>query len=178
LGNRWKILQVFGSNLFFGYDIGTRNARKLIKDFTSLVEGVNSSLAQSAVMLGMAKVCPEMINDAFCVTFIFFSKIGFLSHSFGSKYASKPIKDSKETDSRLVSKKDWHPGPGILSQKGENMFALRCRPQRTPNVKQKHFLKSEVEDLMNPYRFEQLFRSISWLAMVLQSSANGLGQRG
>ena len=34
-----------------------------------------------------------------------FVEIGFLSHNFGSKYAIKPIKDSKGADFSLVSKR-------------------------------------------------------------------------
>jgi len=46
-----------------------------------------------------------MANDTFCLTFLFLSKMGFLSHNFGSRYASKPINNSKDTDYSLVYKK-------------------------------------------------------------------------
>jgi len=68
----------------------------------------------------------------------FCPKLCFLSHNFGSSYASKPIKDFKDADYSLVSKKSWakngsqgwRSGPGILGEKGENMYR---HPQRTPN---------------------------------------------
>jgi len=69
-----------------------------------------------------------MANDTFCLTFLFLSKMGFLSHNFGSRYASKPINNSKDTDYSLVYKKnallDWRPAPGTLGQKGESMPPL------------------------------------------------------
>jgi len=66
---------------------------------------------------------------AFCATFLFLSKIGFLSQNFGSRYAGKPIKCSKDADFSLVSKKirakndllGWRPGPDKFGQKFENI---------------------------------------------------------
>jgi len=57
-------------------------------------------------------------------------QIGFLSHNFGSRYARKPIKDSKDSDHSLIFNKKikpkngwlgWRPESGKLGQKGENM---------------------------------------------------------
>jgi len=57
----------------------------------------------------------------------------FFRRNFGSRYARKPIKDSKDADYSLVYKQiliqkigslGWLPGPGILGQKGENMPLL------------------------------------------------------
>jgi len=57
----------------------------------------------------------------------------FLSLNFGSRYARKPIKGSKDSDHSLDSKKiliqkmfslGWHPGPGKVDQKGKNMPPL------------------------------------------------------
>jgi len=70
------------------------------------LEGLNSSLAQSAAELWLAKVWPQMANITFSETFLFLSKSGFFRHNFGS---SNSIKGSKDADHSLVSKK-------ILSQ--------------------------------------------------------------
>ena len=71
-------------------------------------------------------------------SFLFLPKIGFLSHNFGSRYARKPIKGSKDwAENGLLH---WGPGPGKLGQRGRNMPPLWCHPQKTPNSKQKnHF---------------------------------------
>jgi len=59
----------------------------------------------------------------------FFTKFCFLSHNLGSRYARKPIKDSKNSDDSLVSKK-------ILSQKiiGLVPRAKQPQPQRRENM--------------------------------------------
>jgi len=75
--------------------------------------GLNSSLAQSTAELWLTKVWPEMANDTFCVTFLFLSKM-FFSHNFGSRYASKPIKGSKDADYNLVCKIILSPKNGSL----------------------------------------------------------------
>jgi len=50
----------------------------------------------------------------------------FLCHNFGSRYARKPLKGSKDSGDSLVSKKnlsekiyslDWRPGPRKVGQK-------------------------------------------------------------
>jgi len=81
---------------------------------------LNSSIAQSAAELWLDKMWPEVGNDTFCVTFLFLSKIGFLSHNFGFRYARKPIKGSKDADFSLVSKK-------TLAKKWLAGLALRTR---------------------------------------------------
>jgi len=44
---------------------------------TTALEGLNSSLAQSAAELWMAKIWPEMANYTFCVIFYFCQKCFF-----------------------------------------------------------------------------------------------------
>jgi len=69
-------------------------------------EGVNSSLSSSsAAELWLTKTCSERANYIFRETFLFLSKFGFLSHNFGSRYARKPFKGSKNSDHSLVSNK-------------------------------------------------------------------------
>jgi len=59
---------------------------------------VDSSLAESAAELLLASVCAERANHTFGVTALFLWKIGFLSHHFGSSYARKPTKGSKDLE--------------------------------------------------------------------------------
>ena len=111
-----------------------------------VLEGLNSSLAQFAAELWRTKICPERANHIFLGSFLFFSKIGFLSHNFGSRYATKPIKPSKEYPSFQINFKQkngllgWRLGPGKLGQK-ENMPPLWRQPQKTQTQNQK-FLKN------------------------------------
>jgi len=79
-----------------------------------------------------------------------------LRHNFGSRYASKPVKGSKDLDDRLDSKKTlsqnngsltWRPGSDNLSHKDENMPPLGRQPKKTQNEKK---FKSKLEDLLNP----------------------------
>jgi len=65
---------------------------------------LNSSLAQSAAEVWLAKICPVNANHTFCVT-LFLSKIEFLSYNLGSSYARKPIKGFKDIDFSLVFQK-------------------------------------------------------------------------
>ena len=71
-----------------------------------------------------------------------------LWHSFGSRYARKPIKVSKDLDDSLVSKKnlnekirslDCRPGPRKVRHKTQKRTNTYDVPQRTPNPKRKHF---------------------------------------
>ena len=75
--------------------------------FHEPLEGLNSSLSQSALRVMAAKIFPDRANYTFCETFLFLSKAGFSSHNFGSRYASKSIKGSQNAHYRLVSKKNW-----------------------------------------------------------------------
>jgi len=59
---------------------------------------------------------------------------------FGSRYASKLIKGSEESDHSLVSKQKtwakngslgWCPKPGKLCQKGKNIPPLWYHPQKS-----------------------------------------------
>jgi len=92
---------------------------------------LNSSLARSAAELWLAKVCPEMANVTFCETLIFVKNC-FLSHKFGSRYASRSIKGSKDADQSQFQKNlerkngalDWRPGRGKIGQKRENIPPL------------------------------------------------------
>jgi len=85
----------------------TPNPKLIIFFYSELqdFEGLNSSLAQSAAELWLTRAWPEIANVTFCETFLCLSKTGFLSHNFGSRYASKSIKGSKHADQSLVSKK-------------------------------------------------------------------------
>jgi len=49
----------------------------LNKSLHESLQGLNSSLAQSAAELWLAKVWPEMANYTFCETFRFLSKMSF-----------------------------------------------------------------------------------------------------
>jgi len=71
---------------------------------------LNSSLAQSAAKLWLAKVWSEMVIVTLCVFFKFLSEIRFLTHNFGYRHARKPIKGSNGADFSLVFK-------NVLSQK-------------------------------------------------------------
>jgi len=84
-----------------------------------------------------------MVNHTFCVTSLFLSKIGF-SHNFGFRYTTKSIKDAKDSDFGLVSKKhepknrslDWRPGPDKVGHKFENIPTCDVpHSQRNPNLK-------------------------------------------
>jgi len=86
------------------------------------------------------QVWPERENHIFCETFWILSKTGFLRHTFGSSYARKSIKGSKDADHSLVSIKNliqinsslgWRSGPSILSQKIENMSPLWRHPRKS-----------------------------------------------
>jgi len=67
-----------------------------------------------------------MADVTFCITFLFLSKIAFLSHNFGYRYVRKQIKGSKDAYFSLDSKKNlsekngllgWHPGPDEVGKK-------------------------------------------------------------
>jgi len=79
-----------------------------------------------------------MANVTFCVTFLFLSRIGFLSHNFGYRYARRLNKGSKDADFSLVSKKN-------LSQKWLVGLATRAR-QSWPKIrKHPHLRRSHRE---------------------------------
>jgi len=78
------------------------------------LQSSNSSLAQSAAELWLAKVCPKRANYAFSEKFWISSRTGFLTHNFGYRYASKSIKGSLDADVDLVFNK-------TLSQKKGSM---------------------------------------------------------
>ena len=77
-------------------------------------EPLNSSLAQSAAELWLAKVCPERVNYAFSEKFWIRPKTGFLTHNFGYRYAGMSIQSSIDADFHLVFNK-------TLSQKNGSM---------------------------------------------------------
>jgi len=71
-----------------------------------------------------------------------------MSHYFGSKYARKPIKGSKDSDHNLVSKKilsqkngslGWGPGPGKFGQKTKT-----CPPYDVTHRKPKSQTKNLI----------------------------------
>jgi len=108
---------------------------------------LNSSLAQSAAELWLTKVWPEIANAIFCVTYLFLSKIGFLSHNFSSRYARKSNKGSKDTDFGIVSKKgslDCPTGPDEVGQKFQNTSTYDV-PHREP--KTENFFSAETRRL-------------------------------
>ena len=116
----------------------------------------NTALAQSASELWLDEFFSKMANHTFHESFLFLSKIGFLSHSFVSRYDRKPIKNSKDADFSPVSKKrwakngslGWRPRPGKLGQNGQNMSPLWRQPQKTQN--EQFCFQSQAEDLPNP----------------------------
>ena len=69
------------------------------------LEGLNSSLAQSAVELWLAKLCRERVDHTFPATSWFLSKMEILSHHFGTIHARKSTKGSNDACDSLVSKK-------------------------------------------------------------------------
>jgi len=92
------------------------------------LQGLNSSLAQSAAKLQLAKVGPEVANYTFCETFRFLSKTGFLSHNSASRYARKSIKGSKDADFGLVQKKNLSQKYGSLGWRtGPDKFAKNSK---------------------------------------------------
>jgi len=67
-------------------------------------------------------------------------------HNFGSRYARKSVKGSKDADHSIVSNQilnqkngslGWRPGPGKVSLKGEIIPQLWRHLQKTPNLKRK-----------------------------------------
>ena len=77
---------------------------KTIRRHQSL-QGLNSSLAQSAAELYLAKVFPEREKHAFFETFWYLPKTVFLTHNFGYRYARRSIQGSLDADFGLVYKK-------------------------------------------------------------------------
>jgi len=88
-----------------------------------VITGLNSSLAPfSAAELWLAKGCPERANYAFSEKFWIRPKTGFLTHSFGYRYASESIRGSIDADFDLVFNK-------TLSQKSGSMGWGQGRPK-------------------------------------------------
>jgi len=80
-----------------------------------------------------------------------FTTFCFLWHNFGSRYARKPIKGSKDSDDSLVSKKnlrpnigplDWCPRPGKVGHKNAETPPLVTSPQENPKPKTEKFFMS------------------------------------
>ena len=69
------------------------------------MQGLNSSLAQSAADLWLDKLCPTREIYVFSEKFWIRPKTGFLTHNFGHKCASESIKDSTDGDFDLVFNK-------------------------------------------------------------------------
>jgi len=120
------------------------------------LEGLNSSLAQSAAQLWLVKLCPERENYTFSEKFWILLKTRFFSHNFGSRYASKSFKGSIDADFRLVYNKtlsqgngsmDWGPGSGKGGQKCEKLPSLWRHLQKTPNPKRKAFFSISTRRL-------------------------------
>jgi len=94
---------------------------------------LNSSLAQSAAELWLAKVCPKKANCAFSEKFRIRPKTVFFTHNFGYRYAGKSIKGSIDADFDLVFNKilrqkngsmGWGPGLAKGGQNFQNMTSL------------------------------------------------------
>jgi len=126
------------------------------------------------------QIWSEMVNVSFGETFRVLSKTGFLSHNFGSRYASKSIKGSKDADHSVVSKKRWSQKMaqwfGAQGQvnwpKTRKMPPLWSYPQKNLNSKQKMFVTNlNYKICWIHKRFEQLSSSIGWRVITLQSIA-------
>jgi len=75
-----------------------------------------------------------------------FCQTGFLNHNFGSRYASKSNKGSKDADPSLVSKKCWDKKMSHwIGARGQVKLAKNaktsCYPRKIPNLKRKKFFK-------------------------------------
>jgi len=87
-----------------------------------------------------------------------FNNVWFLAHIFGSRYATKPTKGSKDSNDNLVSNKilnqdidllDWHLGPGKIGPKIKKTL-LTSPPEKLKLETKKIFLQSQLEDVPNP----------------------------
>jgi len=88
-----------------------------------------------------------------------FDHFWFLWHNFGSRYARKPIKGSKDSYDSLVSitdlnekigSLDWRLGPSKVGHKNAKTPPLVTSPQENPKPKTETvFFESELEDLLN-----------------------------
>ena len=89
-----------------------------------------------------------------------FTQFWFMAHNFGSRYARKSIKRSKDADHSLVSKQNWAKKRLIglaprawwsWQKKRKNTHHLLCLP-REPQIKnEKKIFRSQLEDFMNPW---------------------------
>jgi len=106
-----------------------------------------------------------------------FTNFWVLRHKCGSRYAKKAIKVSKDSDDSLDTNKNLsqkngsvglRPRPDNLSQKHRPL----CRhPQRNPNSTRNKFVSNMNWKTSRVRRwFEQLFSSIGWRVMLVQSS--------
>ena len=109
-----------------------------------------------------------------------FTNFCFLSHNFGSRYARKPIKSSKDSEHVLVSKKSlkqktarsWRPGPGNLSQKGAKTCPHYDVTHTKPHAHNwKSFFNQNSKTCRIRRWFEQPSSSIGWWVMELKKVA-------
>ena len=116
-----------------------------------------------------------------------FDHFWILWRNFGSWYARKPIKGSKDSDDSLVSKKNssekfgslvWRPGRRKLGQKRKWHPHCDVLAQRTPNPKRKNFFQSQQKTCWIRRWFEQLSSSIGWRVIALQTLRQNFGNRG
>jgi len=139
------------------------------------LQGLNSSLAQSAAELCLAKVCPKRANYAFSEKFGFRPKTFFLAHNFGYRYASKSIQGSIDADFDLVCNKTlsqkngsigWGPRPAKCGEisKTPPLVAITSAnpPPKTKNV----FFSISTRRLAEYVVFEQLSGSSGWRVMA------------
>jgi len=118
------------------------------------LQGLNSSLAQPAADLWLAKRCPERAIYVFTEKFWIRPKTRFLTHNFGYRCASKSIKGSIDTDFDLVFNKTlsqkngsigWGPRLAKIS-KTSPLCDVTSRKSPTENC----FFQFWVQDLLNP----------------------------
>ena len=99
-----------------------------------------------------------------------------LYHNFWTRIAKKSIKDSKDSDFGLVSNKNlseillsngWALGQVAWAKVVKNLSYLWCHSQKTWN--QNFFFIADLKTCRIFWGFEQLFSTINWQVMELQS---------
>jgi len=117
----------------------------------------------------------------------FFTNFCFLIHSFGSRYAKKPMKSSKGSDDSLDSKNNfsqkngllaWRSGQGKLSHKIVKTclnYDVTYKEPQTPNEK---IFKENYRSWRVRRGFEQLSSAIGWKVMDLLKIANSRRKSG
>jgi len=80
-----------------------------------------------------------------------------MAHNFGSRYARKLIKGSKDADHSLPKQigpkngsLNWRPWPGKVGQKTQKYTPLVTSP-REPQIHNEKIFQSQLEDFLNPW---------------------------